>query len=132
MKKQYFCNVKKIVIIVTFLLLAKPILPVLDYWVNYKYIANELCENQDKPEIECNGKCHLKKELAKAATEESSNSKDKKSLNKQEIEILFYQEVFNFESKNIIIASVETMSYYFNNYFHLNSSKIFHLFISLV
>ena len=123
---------KKIVIIVTFLLLAKPVLPVLDYWVNYKYIANELCENQDKPEIECNGKCHLKKELAKAATEESSNSKDKKSVNKQEIEILFYQEVFNFESKNIIIASVETMSYYFNNYFHLNSSKIFHPPTSLV
>lgn len=117
---------KKIAIIVTFLLLAKPILPVLDYWVNYKYIANELCENQDKPELECNGKCHLKKELAKAATEESSTSKDKKQVSKQEIQILFYQETFQLESKKTLIVSTETPTYYFNNYFHLNSSQIFH------
>lgn len=106
--------------------MAKPILPVLDYWVNYKYIANELCENQDKPELECNGKCHLKKELAKAATEESSTSKDKKQVSKQEIEILFYQETYSFESKNVNIVSNEKTTYYFNNYFHLNSSQIFH------
>jgi hypothetical protein len=118
--------VKKIAIIITFLLLAKPILPVLDYWVNYKYIANELCENQDQPELECNGKCHLKKELAKAATEESSTSKDKKQVSKQEIEILFCQETFQFESKKTSVVYTETATYYFNNYFHLNSSKIFH------
>ena len=106
--------------------MAKPILPLFDYWVNYKYIANELCENQDKPKLECNGKCHLKKELAKAAREESSNSKDKKQVSKQEIEILFYQETFNFESNNISIVSTETSTYYSNNYFHLNSSQIFH------
>ncbi len=117
---------KKIAIIVTFLLLAKPILPILDYWVNYKYIANKLCENQDKPEMECNGKCHLKKELAKAATEESSTSKDKKQVSKQEIEILFYQETFLFESKNTPVVFIKTPTYYFNNYFHLNSSQIFH------
>ena len=59
--------------------MVKPVLPVLSYFVNYEYIANELCENQDKPEMECNGKCHLKKELAKASSEENSNSKDKKN-----------------------------------------------------
>ena len=123
---------KKIAIIVTFFLLAKPILPLLDYWVNYKYIANELCENQNKPELECNGKCHLKKELAKAATEENSTSKDKKQVSKQEIEILFYHEAFQLESKNISIVYTETPTYYFNNYFHLNSSQIFHPPTSLV
>jgi hypothetical protein len=132
MKIYYLCTVKKIAIIVTFLLLAKPILPLIDYCVNYKYIANELCENQDKPELECNGKCHLKKELAKAATEENSTSKDKKQVSKQEIEILFYQEAFQFESKNISIVYTETPTYYFNNYFHLNSSQIFHPPTSLV
>ena len=77
--------------------MVKPVLPVLSYFVNYEYIANELCENQDKPEMECNGKCHLKKELAKASSEENSNSKDKKSVNKQEIEVLFYQNTIYFE-----------------------------------
>lgn len=30
---------------------------------NQDFIAANLCDNQDKPELECNGKCHLKKEL---------------------------------------------------------------------
>lgn len=38
---------------------------VVNYVVNIDYISTYLCENQDKPELECNGKCHLKKELEK-------------------------------------------------------------------
>jgi hypothetical protein len=95
--------VKKIAILITFLFLVKPISPVLSYFINYEYITNELCENQDKPEMECNGKCHLKKELAKASAEESSTSKDKKSVNKQEIEVLYYQNAIYFEIKKSVI-----------------------------
>ncbi|MEE1884119.1 hypothetical protein [Pedobacter flavus] len=36
--------------------------------VNKSYIVAELCENKDKPELNCNGKCFLKKKL-KAAEE---------------------------------------------------------------
>ena len=43
----------------------RPIMPIISYAVNYEYISTELCENKDKPEMACNGKCHLKKELAK-------------------------------------------------------------------
>ena len=122
----YLCIVKKIAILITFLFLVKPILPVLSYFINYEYITNELCENQDKPEMECNGKCHLKKELAKASSEESSTSKDKKSVNKQEIEVLFYQSAIYFEIKKSVYYVDVISTYYFNNYFHLNSSQIFH------
>ena len=31
----------------------------------------ELCENKDKPELQCNGKCHLKK-ITKTTTEEKN------------------------------------------------------------
>lgn len=44
----------------------RPILPVLNYYVDYDYIIAELCENKDKPVLQCNGKCHLAKELKKA------------------------------------------------------------------
>lgn len=47
--------------------------PVLDYMANYDYIVNTLCENRDKPEMECNGKCHLSKELAKEAGADDKN-----------------------------------------------------------
>ena len=36
-----------------------------DFFINQKQITEELCENKDKPEIECAGHCQLKKELEK-------------------------------------------------------------------
>lgn len=42
-----------------------PAFPVLEYLVNYDYIANELCENKDKPLMSCNGKCYLEKQVKK-------------------------------------------------------------------
>lgn len=37
-----------------------------------EYIA-EFCENQDEPELECNGKCHLSKQLVDIQKEPQSN-----------------------------------------------------------
>jgi len=44
----------------------QPIAPVISYYINYDYIVEELCENKAKPVLQCNGKCHLTKELKKA------------------------------------------------------------------
>ena len=43
--------------------LTQAYMPHVNYWMNRDYIAAELCENKDKPELDCNGKCHLKKEI---------------------------------------------------------------------
>jgi hypothetical protein len=48
--------------------------PYLNYCINYKYISTVLCENKNKPQMHCNGKCHLKKTI-KTAAEEDSKSK---------------------------------------------------------
>lgn len=34
-----------------------------NYLVQYNHYVTVLCENKDKPALECNGKCHLVKEL---------------------------------------------------------------------
>jgi len=47
------------------LALIQPAIPVLDYLLNYNYIVAELCENRDKPILECNGKCYLEKQVKK-------------------------------------------------------------------
>ncbi|MEM0997325.1 MAG: hypothetical protein AAGN35_09615 [Bacteroidota bacterium] len=39
----------------------RPAGPFLSYRYNYAYIATVLCINRDKPEMRCNGACHLKK-----------------------------------------------------------------------
>lgn len=45
--------------------------PYLDYAVNFTYITKVLCENKDKAGSCCQGSCHLKKQLKKAAEETS-------------------------------------------------------------
>jgi len=34
---------------------------VIDFSIQHQYITEKLCENRDKPKMNCNGKCHLKK-----------------------------------------------------------------------
>lgn len=33
------------------------------YLTNKEYVAKNLCENKEKPQLKCNGKCHLAKRL---------------------------------------------------------------------
>lgn len=47
------------------------------YNINQSYFASVLCINQDKPELQCKGKCFLKKQLDKS---EKENSKEKANL----------------------------------------------------
>lgn len=117
---------KKAIVIVVFLFILKPILPVLEYAINYDYIVKELCENRDKPKMACNGKCHLMKELAKASEKETPVSSDKKSAH-HEFEVLF------FEDKNYSLSLNQEFpiesnlnSEYSNLYFYQNSILVFH------
>ena len=57
------------------LAMVRPLVPIIEYHANYDYIANVLCENRDKPYLECNGKCYLEKQLKKA----NHNNHDHKS-----------------------------------------------------
>lgn len=46
--------------------LCKPFYPLVEYSLNKSYIAQTLCENKYRPQLQCEGKCHLAKEIAKA------------------------------------------------------------------
>lgn len=46
----------------------------MSYVCNYNFYKNVLCENKDKPELQCNGKCHLVKEI-KLANLQTDDSK---------------------------------------------------------
>lgn len=41
-----------------------------EFKVNQKYIAAVLCENKDKPQLNCQGKCYLMKKLKEAEDKE--------------------------------------------------------------
>ena len=117
-------------LILVFAVVLKPIFPLVDYAVNYNYIAKVLCVNKTKPTLKCNGKCHLMKELAKAAEEESandkSNSSDKKE-NHKNIEVLFYTEIKSLVSNQTRVQNLNTVIDNYSNLYSYNTSfSIFH------
>jgi hypothetical protein len=60
----------------------------LNYEVNKDYISNVLCENKEKKELHCEGKCHLKKELQKEDKKESTPT----GSSKEKVEITLFNE----------------------------------------
>jgi hypothetical protein len=64
-------------ILFTCYMVFRPLIPLAEYAVNYDYIANTLCVNKSKPELHCNGKCYLSKELAKANSDSESTPLNK-------------------------------------------------------
>lgn len=116
----------KYILLFVLVLLLKPVFPVISFMVNYDYIAKELCENKTKPELHCNGKCYLKKELAKASENTNQNSQNKKQI-QQETEILFLETICNISFQNNDLHNHSVVKdNYSTQYSHLNSNSIFH------
>lgn len=108
-------------------MLTKPLWPVVDYVVNYNYIVNVLCENKDKPEMHCNGKCHLTKELAKEAGAEDKNPFSSKTLKTEIPQFIISENIteYTFASETEI-TSFENIGYKPNLNSSLLTSKIHH------
>jgi len=117
---------KKAILILALVMLLKPIFPVIDYVINYDYIATVLCVNKAKPQMHCNGKCHLMKEMAKESESEKPISSDKKS-GISENEILFFQAIHPFETiQDSYPTTAKMHASYSNLYSYLNSNAVFH------
>ncbi len=93
-----------------------------DYELNKDYISKNLCENKAKPMLHCNGKCHLKKELAKQDKKENSppyqNIKDK-------FEIQYFSKALLFEFNEP--ALIDKSNFMYSFFIPLvSSTSIFH------
>lgn len=91
------------------LAMIRPLVPIIEYHANYDYIAAVLCENRDKPYLECNGKCYLEKQLKKA----NHTNHDHKST------------VPQINLKDYPISPLDQFSYQFNNSNELNFERLF-------
>ncbi len=81
----------------------------------------ELCENKDTPEMQCNGKCQLKK------VTESSQSSEKVPVNLIDFkELILYKETPQSYTKVSFFEKNRTIFSYLNNYRYLNSDSSFH------
>jgi hypothetical protein len=87
--------VKRIVALLLFLAMQVPLMnqwgAVAYYRVNQDYIAKNLCENRDKPMLDCNGQCYLAKQLK--AAEEKEQKSNSERLEKMPEVVLSFQAI---------------------------------------
>ncbi|MCD9853863.1 hypothetical protein LUD75_04065 [Epilithonimonas sp. JDS] len=110
---------------IIFTIALRPLMPMVDYAVNYDFINKNLCENKAKPELLCNGKCYLKKEIAKTSTDQSKN--DSRINISALADIFIINETFVFSSNHFnIIENLKINSEFSDSYNFSLFSKIFH------
>jgi hypothetical protein len=88
------------------LVLLKPLFPFIDYAINKEYISKNLCENRTKPKLNCNGKCHLMKQLKKASAETPSDGNTTKAASNQEENCFHVNSLFGFNT-NVIVSQTD-------------------------
>ena len=91
---------------------------VAEYYVQKDYIAKNLCENRNKPKMHCDGKCCLKKKLAKQGREQAPSPRSQKS----EVNTLFY----NLAGFEIVRAGIQTPPKKYFSYNELYTASFHH------
>lgn len=110
---RYFCSMhlRILSIALVALMLYKPVLctwTVIDFAMNKDYIAAYLCENLDRPELECQGKCYLMQKLKKQANDSAEHqAKQLTQISKMELMNTHKSDVFLFSSGSFLVASNE-------------------------
>ena len=92
-----------------------------EFMINQDFIAAELCENKEEPELECNGKCYLKKELKK----DEERKQDEKT---SKVEVLLFCNCKIIEIDTPIVFEIEKTetSVYLNHLLSGFETDVFH------
>ncbi|AUD01158.1 hypothetical protein [Spirosoma pollinicola] len=106
-----------------YILLIATLLPTVSPWgtiayyhVNKDYIARVLCENRDKPQLHCDGKCYLAKQL-KAQQDRQDKETTERVQNTPLLQLFCQANLpFQFRSVLTVLASVEFSAYTFPSY----------------
>ena len=53
---------------------------VFNFYLNQNYIAKTLCENRDKPQMHCSGKCQLQKKINEETNKDKQTSEQKNGI----------------------------------------------------
>lgn len=103
------------------LAMLKPIAPFVAYAINQDYIVKFLCINKDKPEMQCNGKCHLYKEVEKQQKEAPISLQ----ISLEEYPIGFVR-IVHLKKIKTATSEKEENHFYTKNYNFLFSKVVFH------
>lgn len=118
-----FVKLKNILsIFIIFTLVVSPLSPLISYVINYNFIVKNLCQNRDRPQLMCNGKCYLAKELFKTEKQNQENI-----IKTNNIDAFVPKEIISFRNINVEYSIWNvSFSEYFNHYHSEYFSDIFH------
>ena len=103
--------------------MTRPVMPLLEYVANQDYIAEVLCINKKKVELNCKGKCYLMQQIKKQENNKQPNI-PKISLKEYPIGFILITEI-NSEDKAITDFTPKA-NYYSNFYSYLFNKSSFH------
>ena len=119
---------KKVVSVVLAILIVvlsfKDVFVFADFYWNQDFIAKTLCINKDKPEMKCNGKCHLSKVIKEIQDQEDKSPDSKEENRFSTVYVVAPLSSFTFNNPTIINKRsffIKNETYIFN---FLN--KVFH------
>ena len=102
------------------------------FFVNYElrkdYIIKNYCVNKNRPEMHCDGKCYLAKQLHKVAEDKATKEAERQEQSfKKLLEETFNHENFVFSQtfESVILTIQNNFSYKTSHYFMLITS-LFH------
>jgi hypothetical protein len=116
-------------IFLTLFVVFRPLAPLVEYAVNYQYISEVLCINKSNPELHCNGKCYLGKEIAKTNDTDSSPLNKIKNSGQKLLDIYILPEITGIRhSEKISLFNVQfnyTADYFFLFLKHIFRPPVF-------
>jgi hypothetical protein len=100
-----------------------PVFTIANFYLNQDEIIEAFCENKEKPELNCNGNCHLSKELNKQI--DKVPNQEKNNLNLSVFLPRAYNDIKLVELKHPKLKK-NYNSYYINNYHYVVMDNILH------
>lgn len=109
--------------VLLYIWLVTTILPTFSQWgtiayynVNKEYITRVLCQNRDKPQLHCNGKCYLAKKLKEQQQKQDQQTSDR--VESIPILQLFASPLafFDFAAEQLPVAGPTNFSYKLASY----------------
>lgn len=92
-------------------------LPTLSPWgtiayfkLNRKYIAKVLCENRNRPQIHCNGKCYLAKKLKQQQEKQDKETSEK--VHNTPVIQLFTPASYTYSFESAVVTFLEPVRFY--------------------
>lgn len=103
-----------VVLVVALLFVKSMVAPVLflDYELRKDFIIQNYCENKDRPELNCDGKCYLAKRI------QATQQEDERQATSQFVSKLFSLEFHNSQSLSVTHELCSTETEPSNNFFY--------------